>query len=40
MVTGIMLSSHGFLSFVLNVLILELMNPENEEADVIVREGN
>jgi len=40
MVTGIMLSSHGFLSIVLNVLILELMNPENEEADVIVREGN
>ena len=40
MVTGIMLSSHGFLAVVLNALILALMNPENKEAAIVRMEGN
>ena len=39
MVTGIMLSSHGFLGIVFNYLILFLENPNNEKATVKIMEG-
>ena len=35
-----MLSSHGFLGVFFNIFIVKLMNPENKQAEIQVKEGN
>jgi hypothetical protein len=40
MVSGVLLSSHGFLGILLNFSLIELMNPNNEKANVYVKEGS
>jgi len=39
MVTGILLSSHGFLGVFTNIFIIEIINPNNEKASIKVMEG-
>ena len=40
MVTGFLLSSHGFMGVILNYAIIGIMNPENKPASEKVMEGN
>ena len=40
MVTGFLLSSHGFMGVILNYGMIGIMNPNNESANSSVSEGN
>ncbi len=40
MVTGILLSSHGFIGVLINFIVVLLMNPSNEKPNKKILEGN
>jgi len=40
MVTGVLLSSRGFLGIFFNYNLVELINPNNEKANIYVEEGS